>query len=48
MLLPFIKDGLDRGEKTFHIVDPKLRIVDADNRAEYLKRLADARIHVQK
>ena len=25
VLLPFIKDGFERGEKSFHIVDPKLR-----------------------
>jgi len=25
VLLPFIKEGFDRGEKAFHIVDPKLR-----------------------
>ena len=25
VLLPFIKEGLDRGEKAFHIVDPDLR-----------------------
>jgi hypothetical protein len=25
VLLPFIKEGLDRGEKAFHVVDPKLR-----------------------
>jgi DcmR-like sensory protein len=25
VLLPFIKEGIDRGEKAFHIVDPKLR-----------------------
>jgi hypothetical protein len=25
MLLPFIKDGLEREEKAFHVVDPKLR-----------------------
>ena len=25
VLLPFIKDGFDRGEKAFHIVDPSLR-----------------------
>ena len=30
VLLPFIKDGFERGEKAFHIVDPKLR---ADHRA---------------
>ena len=36
----FYKDGLDRGEKATHIVD-------ADNRQEYLKRLAEAGINVQ-
>jgi DcmR-like sensory protein len=36
----FYKDGLDRGEKATHIVD-------ADNREEYLKRLAEAGINVQ-
>src|ERR1700736_26159 len=25
VLLPFVKEGLARGEKAFHIVDPKLR-----------------------
>ncbi|MGR8979546.1 MAG: MEDS domain-containing protein [Gammaproteobacteria bacterium] len=25
VLLPFIKEGLERGEKAFHVVDPKLR-----------------------
>jgi hypothetical protein len=25
LLLPFIKEGFDRGEKAFHIVDPALR-----------------------
>ena len=25
VLLPFIKDGFDQGERAFHIVDPKLR-----------------------
>lgn len=25
MMLPFIKQGFDRGEKAFHIVDPQLR-----------------------
>ena len=25
-LLPFIKEGFERGEKAFHIVDPKLRV----------------------
>ena len=33
VLRSFIKDGLDRGEKAFHIVDPELR-------EEHLKRLA--------
>lgn len=32
VLLPFIKEGFERGEKAFHIVDPKLR-------DEHLKRL---------
>jgi MEDS: MEthanogen/methylotroph, DcmR Sensory domain len=36
----FYKDGLDRGEKAAHIVD-------AANRGEHLKRLAEAGIHVQ-
>jgi hypothetical protein len=25
VLLPFVKDGLERGEKAFHIVDPQLK-----------------------
>jgi hypothetical protein len=29
VLLPFIKEGFDRGEKAFHIVDPKLRVEHA-------------------
>jgi MEDS: MEthanogen/methylotroph, DcmR Sensory domain len=37
----FYKEGLDRGEKAAHIVDPA-------NREEHLKRLADAGIPVQK
>src|ERR1700731_2700588 len=36
----FYKDGLDRGEKAAHIVDP-------ENRQEHLNRLAEAGIHVQ-
>jgi len=39
VLRSFIKDGFDRGEKAFHIVDPGLR-------EEHLKRLADAGIDV--
>ena len=39
VLRPFIRDGLDRGEKGFHIVDPDLR-------SEHLKRLAEAGINV--
>src|SRR3981189_2901092 len=35
VLLPFIKEGFERGEKAFHIVDPKLR-------AEHALRLAAA------
>jgi hypothetical protein len=37
----FYKDGIDRGEKVAHIVD-------AENREEHLKRLAEAGIDVQK
>jgi hypothetical protein len=39
VLLPFIKEGFERGEKAFHIVDPKLR-------AEHALRLASAGIDV--
>jgi len=39
VLLPFIKDGFDRGEKAFQIVDPKLR-------EEHLIRLTTAGINV--
>ena len=38
-LLPFLKDGLARGEKTFHIVDPALR-------GDHLARLGSAGIDV--
>jgi DcmR-like sensory protein len=37
VMLPFIKDGLDRGEKAFHIVDPTLR-------TDYVHRLQTAGI----
>ena len=40
VLRSFIKDGLERGEKAFHIVDPELR-------EDHLKRLAEAGINVQ-
>src|SRR5438105_3537513 len=40
VLLPFIKDGFERGEKAFHIVDPKLR-------AEHRQRLASAGIDLE-
>jgi MEDS: MEthanogen/methylotroph, DcmR Sensory domain len=39
ILLPFIKDGFDQGEKAFHIVDPKLR-------EQHRRRLASAGIDV--
>ena len=39
VLRSFIKDGFDRGDKAFHIVDPELR-------EEHLKRLTDAGINV--
>src|ERR1700682_5192247 len=37
VLLPFIEEGLERGEKAFHIVDPRLR-------DEHLRRLQAAGI----
>src|SRR6266403_895238 len=40
VLHSFIKDGFDRGDKAFHLVDPELR-------EEHLKRLARAGINVQ-
>ena len=40
VLRPFIKDGFDRGDKAYHLVDP-------DGRDEHLKRLADAGIDVR-
>src|SRR5712675_1350917 len=39
VLLPFIKEGFERGEKAFHIVDPTLR-------EEHLRRLESAGIDV--
>jgi hypothetical protein len=39
VLLPFIKEGFERGEKAFHIVDPALR-------EAHLRRLASAGIEV--
>ena len=41
VLRSFIKDGFDRGDKAFHLVNPELR-------EEHLKRLAEAGINVQK
>src|SRR5580658_4005100 len=40
VLRSFVKDGLDRGEKATHVVDP-------EKRQEHLKRLAEAGINVQ-
>src|SRR3954453_9691869 len=40
VLRSFIKDGFDRGERAFHIVDPELR-------EEHLKRLGEAGIDVK-
>jgi MEDS: MEthanogen/methylotroph, DcmR Sensory domain len=40
VLLPFIRDGFERGEKAFHIVDPKLR-------EAHTLRLASAGIDVE-
>jgi hypothetical protein len=39
VMLPFIKEGFERGEKAFHIVDPELRV-------EHAQRLASAGIDV--
>jgi len=41
VLRSFIKEGLDRGEKAFHIVDPELR-------EEHLKRLTEAGVSVER
>lgn len=40
VLRSFYKDGFDRGDKSFHLVDPKLR-------GEHLERLTEAGINVQ-
>jgi hypothetical protein len=40
VLLPFIKEGFERGEKAFHIVDPRLR-------EEHLRRLESVGIDVE-
>jgi hypothetical protein len=40
VLRSFIKDGFDRGDKAFHLVDPELR-------EEHVRRLAEAGINVQ-
>jgi MEDS: MEthanogen/methylotroph, DcmR Sensory domain len=40
VLRSFFKDGFDRGDKAFHLVDPELRV-------EHLRRLAEAGINVQ-
>lgn len=40
VLLPFIKEGFERAEKAFHIVDPELR-------AEHTRRLGSAGIDVE-
>lgn len=39
VLRSFIKDGIDRGEKAFHIVDP-------EQRADYVRRLEAAGVDV--
>ena len=39
VLLPFIKEGFERGEKAFHIVDPELR-------GQHVRRLESAGIDV--
>jgi hypothetical protein len=39
VLLPFIKEGFDQGDRVFHMVDPR-------HRAGHLRRLQDAGIDV--
>src|SRR6516164_4224537 len=39
VLLPFIKEGFDQGDRAFHIVDPQ-------HRPEHLRRLREAGIDV--
>jgi hypothetical protein len=41
VLRPFFKEGFERGERAFHIVDPELR-------EEHLRRLAEAGIEVDR
>ena len=41
VLRSFIKEGLDRGERAFHIVDP-------EQREEHLKRLTEAGVSVER
>jgi hypothetical protein len=41
VLRPFFKEGFERGDKAFHIVDPELR-------EEHLRRLAEAGIEVDR
>jgi MEDS: MEthanogen/methylotroph, DcmR Sensory domain len=40
VLRPFIKEGFDRGDRAFHLIDP-------ERREDHLKRLADAGIKVE-
>src|SRR6266852_2064605 len=40
VLRSFIKDGFDRGDKAFHLVDP-------EQREEHLRRLSEAGVNVQ-
>ena len=39
MLMPFIKEGFERGERAFHVVDP-------EHRATHLRRLGESGIEV--
>ena len=39
VLLPFIKEGFEQGDRAFHMVDPR-------HRAEHLRRLQEAGIPV--
>ena len=41
VIIPFVREGVERGEKAYHIVDPELR-------ESYTKRLASEGIDVQR
>lgn len=42
MLMPFIKDGIEQGDRSFHIVDPELRAAHAGHLQQEGIQVADA------